>query len=88
MLATLFDHLAPPASTAFEIRAPRRDDGYAAQVWCDAGHWLIGSGYATTREARAAAQAFAATGPEPPAPGQSAPPNWVRRRHERGDDAP
>jgi hypothetical protein len=87
MLLTLVADL--PAPPSYEVRTPRRGDRFAAQVWCDRGFWSLGL-YSSRLEARRAAQAFAASGPIPPAPGTpraQLPANWLWRRSDRNRSA-
>jgi hypothetical protein len=76
-----------PSHVRYEIRTPRRPDGFAAQLWVDAGFWLVGRGFEMRADARRAGGAFAETRPLPPQAGETPPANWTRRRR-KPDDAP
>jgi hypothetical protein len=79
---TLFDPGIP-----YEIRTPRRGEGYHAQLWARSGFWSCGV-HPTREAARRAARAFSFEEPAPPPPGTPGPANWVRRRRRYDDDAP
>jgi hypothetical protein len=87
MLLTIVDGL--PAPPSYEARTPRRRDGYQGQLWADSGFWQLGV-FPTSAAARAAASAFVATNPTPPAPGtprSQLPPNWMWNRSDRNRSA-
>jgi len=85
------DHIVPSGNPLplcddpFTLRTPRREGGFAAQVWVDEGCWVVGR-FATQTEALVAARQFAATDPIVPHPSarrDECPENWFRRRSDR-----
>ena len=68
----------PLSDDPYRIRTPRRPGGHAAQVWVDAGCWVVGL-FPSRHAAREAARAFAALEPTPGVCGQGGE-RWFRRR--------